>query len=227
MTVRAKPVPAVAGADGFARAMREIQRVALAIDITRANRRDPQAPSPTVERLRHGERLEIYDGAVTEAGLVGHRVIDACLLDTLREQGVLHDCGEEGGEAALVRHSAGLWLRELFHESGLMRSITMRIEGVQSGGDPTGAPVFERSARASRALALYQAVMQAMEQRELYGNVLRGRRLPRMSPQQRRRSARAVREIACWDRWPSGFTATEVRVAFDRLAAMDHVAVEE
>jgi hypothetical protein len=227
MAVGAKPVRAAAGVDGLARVMREVQRVAVAIEIGRANRRDPLAAAPPPERLRHGQRLEIYHGAVTEAGLVGHRVIDACLLDTLREQGVLHDRGEHGGEAALVRHSAGLWLRELFHESGLMRSITMRIEGVQSGGDPTGAPVFERSSHASRALALYQAVMQAMERRELYGHDAGGRRLQRMNPRQKLRSAHAVREIACWDRWPSSFTVCEIQAAFDRLAAMDRVAVEE
>jgi hypothetical protein len=226
MAVKAKPAPAVAGGDGLARVMREIQRVALAIGIARANQRDPQAMAPTLERLGHGERLEIY-GAVTEAGLVGHRVVDACLLDSLRERGILHDRGEHGGEAALVRHSAGMWLRELFHESGLMRSITMRIEGVQSGGDPTGAPVFERSRHASRALALYQAVMVAMERRELYGVDARGRRLPRLTPRQKRRAAHAVREIACWDRWPSGFAVSEVQAAFDRLAAMDRAAVGE
>jgi hypothetical protein len=213
--------------DALARIGREISRAASAIEIARVNRRDPQAMAPTVERLRHGESLETYDGAVTEAGRVGHRVIEACLLDALRERGLLNDHSEDGGEEALIRHSAGLWLRELFHESGLMRSVTMRIEGIQSGGDPTGAPIFERSSRASRMLALYQTLMGAMERRELYGLDAQGRRLRQTTSRQKRRATHAVREIACWDRWPSGFTAAEVRAAFDRLARMQELDMED
>jgi hypothetical protein len=104
-----------------------------------------------------------------------------------------------------------LWLRGLFFESGLMRSVTQRLEGVQSGGDPTGAALYETSAAASEALAGYQHTMAAMESG--------GWRM--------RRAAHAVREIACWDRWPLGFEAREMRAAFDRLAAMDGVEMEE
>ncbi|MGE0151764.1 MAG: hypothetical protein AB7R90_04050 [Reyranellaceae bacterium] len=218
----ADPLRRVAAAgDALARVGREIRRVAIALEIARANRRDPQAMAPTPERLRHGQSVETYDGAVAEAGLMGHRVVEACLLDALRERGVLGK-----GEAALVRHSAGLWLRGLFHDSGLERAASMRVEGVQSGGDPTGAPVFERSHRASRTLAIYQLVMAAMERRDLHGADRHGRAAMRMTARQKRRATHAVREIACWDRWPSGFSAEEVRRAFDRLAAMeDRVAI--
>ncbi len=202
--------------DALARLGREIQRVAMAIEIGRANRRDPQAMAPTLERLRHGQSVEAYDGAVEEAGIVGHRIVESCLLDALRERGVLGR-----GEEALIRHSAGLWLRGLFHDSGLERAAFMRIEGVQSGGDPTGAPIFERSRRAARALALYQALMQAMERRDLYGRDRHGRAVVAMTARQKRRASHAVREISCWDRWPSSFGAGEVRRAFDRLAALE------
>jgi len=212
---------AAVNGDAWARVARELQRAAMAIDVARANRRDPNAMVPTVERLRHGQSVETYDGAVEEAGLIGHRVVEACLLDALRERGVLGR-----GDDALIRHSAGLWLRAMFHDSGLERAAFMRIEGVQSGGDPTGAPIFERSHGASKTLAIYQAVMTAMEQRDLYGSDAQGRSLAKMTARQKRRATQAVREISCWDRWPTAFSAEEVRRAFDRLAAMDGVAAD-
>ena len=217
-----RPGAAVEG-EALARIGREIQRAAMAIEVARASRRDAQTMTPTMERLRHGQSVEIYDGAVQEAGLVGHRIVEACLLDALRERGVLGR-----GEEALIRHSAGMWLRGLFHDSGLERTAFMRVEGVRSGGDPTGAPIFERSYGASRSLAIYQAVMSAMERRDLYGADVHGRAASGMSARQKRRASHAVREISCWDRWPTAFNAEEVRRAFDRLAAMEGaVAVDE
>lgn len=201
---------------GFDRLGREIQRVAVAMEVARSNRREARSAAPTVERLRHGDSIEIYDGAVAEAGTVGHRVVEACLLDALCERGVLGK-----GEDGLVRHSAGMWLRTLFHESGMVRAATMRFEGVQSGGDPTGAMGFETSRSASRKMALYQAAMRAMEQGEFLAGDARERPVARMTARQRRRATHAVREIACWDRWPEAFSAEEVRRAFDRLAAVE------
>lgn len=214
---------------------REIQRAAVAMATARANRRDAKTSAPTCERLQHGQRIEQYDGAVADAGVVGYRVIEACLLDALKESGMLD--GEEPSQerhgrrdkpiaisagAALRRHSAGLWLRALFHESGMMRSVTMRYEGVQNGGDPTGAAVFETSDAASATMTLYQSVMRAMETRDLYAPGV-----VRMVSRQKRRATHAVREIACWDRWPSGYTVGEVRMALDRLAALQETEIQE
>ena len=138
---------------------------------------------------------------------MGHRVVDACLLDRLRERGIFGK-----GEPALLRHSAGLWLRGLFHDSGAMRSVTMRLEFFEAAGSgPTRTTVFERSQAASEAYARFQAAMVAMEWREFYGAGAS------MAPAAKKRAGHAVREIACWDRLPSGFGVAEIRAAFDRL----------
>ncbi len=124
------------------------------------------ANAPTLERFRHGDTIERYDGAVVEAGLAGHRVVEACLLDRLRERGVLGR-----GRAALLRHSAGLWLRALFEASGMQQALAVDLDGVPAGTQTTSgyAAGFERSAHASRAMATYLAVITAMERRVLYG----------------------------------------------------------
>ncbi len=195
---------------------REIARAALYLLTARADRRETVAPAkkkrevqkrtlhsmaPTLERFRHGQIIEAYDGAVVEAGLRGHRVVDACLLDGLRERGVFGR-----GESALLRHSAGLWLRGLFHDSGAMRSVTMRLEMAQSGGDPTYASVPEKSHAASRAYALYQAALEMV------------------AASAGQRAAETVREIACWDRVPAGCDVARIRAAFDALVeAMEAV----
>jgi len=195
---------------------REIARAALYLLTARADRRGTpllakkkretpkralHSMAPTLERFRHGQTIEAYDGAVVEAGLRGHRVVDACLLDRLRERGVLGK-----GEPALLRHSAGLWLRGLFHDSGAMRSVTMRLEVAHSGGDPTYASVLEKSHAASRAYALYQAALEMVA-------AIAGQR-----------AADAAREIACWDRVPAGCDVARIRAAFDALVeAMDAV----
>lgn len=196
------------------------------------------ANAPTLERFRHGDTIERYDGAVVEAGLAGHRVVEACLLDRLRERGVLGR-----GRAALLRHSAGLWLRALFDASGMQQALAVDLDGVPAGTQATSgyAAGFERSANASRAMATYLAVMTAMEQRVLYGRDrdglgesgddvgeemgrTRGRPMDRGA---RRRAAHLVREICCWDRLPPGFGVAEIRAAFDRLMAMEEVEAVE
>lgn len=209
---------------------REIARAALYLATARAGKREGakrqagnrkrekrpmQAMAPTLERFRHGQTIERYDGAVVEAGAMGHRVVDACLLDRLRERGILGS-----GEPALLRHSSGLWLRGLFQDSGAMRAVTMRLEFFHSGGDPTRAAVFERSHAASVAYARFQAAMEAMEWRDFHGTGAA------MIPARKRRAGHAVREIACWDRLPAGFGVAEIRAAFDRLVlVMERVGV--
>jgi len=195
---------------------REIARAALYLLTARAGRRGTLAPAkkqrerqkralhstaPTLERFRHGQIIEAYDGAVVEAGLRGHRVVDACLLDRLRERGIFGR-----GENALLRHSSGVWLRGLFHDSGAERSITMRLQFFHNGGDPSYASVLEKSHAASRAYALYQAALEMVA-------AIAGPR-----------AADAAREIACWDKVPAGCDVARIRAAFDALAeAMDAV----
>jgi hypothetical protein len=195
---------------------REIARAALYLATARVGKRDRDAMAPTLERFAHGQTIERYDGAVVEAGAMGHRVVDACLLDRLRERGIFGR-----GEKALLRHSAGLWLRGLFHDSGAVRAVTMRLEYFEAtGSGPARTTVFERSQAASVAYARFQAAMDAMAWREFYGAGAA------MGMAQKKRAAQAVREIACWDRLPAGFGVAEIRAAFDRLVlVMERVGV--
>jgi hypothetical protein len=219
MATNVRPFPVKQGRPLFdpGPALKQIQRVAMAIETEKANRRDPKSTAPTFERLRHST-VEQYT-ATDEAGEVGHRVIDAFLLDQLFEGGMFL-AADEDPQAARVRHSAGMWLRTLHHDSGLMSNLVGRAEATD-GGDPERSRLFERSGHASDALALYQAIMIAMEQRIIDGDIK-----ARVTPRIRRRHCHAVREISIWDRWPTAFTAREVRDAFDRLAAMEGVEVQ-
>lgn len=177
-----------------------------------ADTKQGYAISPTRERGNHGQNIVPFT-ATDRAGVYASRVVEACLLDQLRERGHLGK-----GDAALMRHSAGIWLRGVFHESGLMRSITARLEGSEGGGDPSRPAAYETSTYASECLAEYQRIMRRMEEA-----VLPPRRAGErdISLKQKRRLAHAVREVACWDRWPNGYTAHEIRKAFDRLASLD------
>lgn len=196
---------------------REIGRAAVAAITRQANARDERSTAPTMERFQHGQTIEQYDGAVVDAGDMGHRVVDACLLDRLKEGGLLGK-----GDAALVRHSAGIWLRGLFDDSGLFRSVTGRLQLSCDGGDPQWAAAYEKSDHASRALAMYEGVLRAMEKRPW-----RHEGDGEADKRRRRRASHAVREISCWDNWPQSFTAHEVRRAFDRLAEMQGVEMGE
>lgn len=187
-----------------------------------AEDRRPPGSAPTLERFRHGDTIERYDGPVVEAGLVGHRVVDACLLDRLREKGVLGS-----GRAGLLRHSAGLWLCALFDATGLRQELVTRLDGAPAGSESGHDAVFERSAAASRAMARYLAVMTAMETRALYGRDRDGLERRAMDAPARKRATRIVREICCWDRLPMGVGPGKIRAAFDRLAAMEEIEVEE
>jgi hypothetical protein len=195
---------------------REICRVAVMLASRRANRRSDGTMAPTEERFRHGQTIQQYDGAVDQAGEMGHLVTDACLLDKLRDGGLLGK-----GETALLRHSAGIWLKSLFHDSGLMRSVTALITST-GGANPGGerpAP-YEASTSASNSLAMYLAVLRAMDTRVLPGDAKN-----RVNGALRRRYCHAVREIACWDRWPATYSKLEVQRAFDRLAEMDGLEI--
>lgn len=213
--VRRFPLPVLLNLD---RIGREIHRVVMTIEVAKANRRDAKTTAPTLERLQHGA-VEQY-GATDSAGEMGHRVVDACLLDALYERGALL-VGKEDEGAARRRHSAGLWLRTLFHESGLMRGITALLNSAGGGsGNPERPAAYEASSHASECLARYQSVIWRMENEIVPGDD------SRITARRRRRASHAVREIACWDRWPTAFSAQEVRDAFDRLAQMEGVEVE-
>lgn len=227
-TANVRPFP-VRSTLNLDRIGREIHRVVIGIEVAKANRRDDKTTAPTIERLRHGA-VEQY-GATDSAGEIGHRVVDACLLDALWERGALDDPVFEGAaqatkdaakEAGFRRYCAGLWLRGLFHDSGLMRGVTMMLNSAGGGsGNPERPAAYEASTAASEALRQYQAVMLSMEKPVLVGD---GRTVRAGT---RRRYCHAVREIACWDRWPQAYNAREVREAFDRLAAMEGVEVRE
>lgn len=195
---------------------RELYRAAVYGASQRENILSRIAHDPTPERRRKGQTVRDYT-ATDRAGERGSQIVEACLLDELREAGHL---GRD--DPALVRHSAGMWLRGLFHESGLMRAITMRSDPGGSGGDPSRPQAYEVSDYAAGKLADYNRAIRAMETAVI---VAPGQR--DISGERKRRLAHAAREVACYDRWPHGFTAKLLRDAFDRLASLDGAEMGE
>ena len=90
---------------------------------------DPTTRKIRLWREQHG-KLENME-ATDKAGMVAKRVVEECLLDTLKLAGQLGH-----GEPADRRYFIGLWLRELFDRAGLRQRTGMAFEIELSDGIP-------------------------------------------------------------------------------------------
>ncbi len=147
-----------------------------------------QAPSSdpgTPELRRKHPAVEV---PTEDAGIMAAQVLEECLLDSLFRRGRLAYRGEPQDKAQR-RYDAGLWLRSLYHRSGMERRVTMAYSVFGQAGGPeelTEAEAWNR-----------RAYIETL--RDLPGH------------------AALLAEVCCRDARPRAFHC-DLRAALDRLA---------